>query len=265
MEFLGMPTLTVLGTAGAVSDGRRDNVSFVVTCNSFHVLCECGGSAAHKLAKVGTPYEALEDVIITHTHVDHFYGLPALIFSMRYRDQQRMAPLNIYCPEPSIADIQTVLEAFGLLDGKFFPLLFHGIPLQERALVLENERVIITATPVAHAPDVPTCGIKIHERISGKTIVYSSDTGPSENLIRLAQGADLLFHECAGLSKHPIPPLHSNAAQVGHIARQAGVKRLVLLHLDMVCNDAPEAIIAEVWQEFPGDVSVASDFDEYEL
>lgn len=260
-----MEKLTLLGTSGAVTDGFRDNVSLVFTSDSFHLLIECGGSAAHKLAKIGIPYEQLEHIIITHTHLDHFYGLPALIFSMRYCDQQRTAPLNIYCPEPSLPDIRTVLEAFGLLDGRFFPLHLYGIPVREQALVLENERVIITATPVAHAPDVPTLGIKIHSRTSGKTLVYSSDTGPSENLIRLAYETDLLVHECAGLSKHPIPELHSNALQVGEVARKANAKHLVLVHLDMVCNDEPQTIIAEVRQTFSGNVHVAADFDVYEM
>ena len=91
-----MEQITVLGSSGAVAGADRDNVSLVFTSGEFHVLIECGGSAAHKLARIGVPYETLEDVIITHTHLDHFYGLPGLIFSMRYRDQSRTTPLRIY-------------------------------------------------------------------------------------------------------------------------------------------------------------------------
>ena len=260
-----MEQITVLGSSGAVAGADRDNVSLVFTSGEFHVLIECGGSAAHKLARIGVPYETLEDVIITHTHLDHFYGLPGLIFSMRYRDQSRTTPLRIYCPEPSIPAIERVFDAYGLLDGCFFPLEFHGIAVHEQAQVLDNDQVTITATPVAHAPDLPTLGMHIHSKVSGKDLVYSSDTGPSDNLVRLAQGVDVLLHECAGVSSHPIPELHSNAAQVGRVARQTGVQRLILLHLDMVCNDAPEDIIAEVRQEFSGTVHVAADFEVYQL
>lgn len=258
-----MEKVILLGTAGAVTDGKRDNVSLVGISGSYYMLIECGGSAAHKLARLGLPYEHLEDIIITHTHLDHVYGLPGLIFSMRYKDMQRTVPLRIHCPEDAVADIHAILEVFGLLDGRFFPIELHGIPCQENALVLENDRLTTTSTPVAHVPDLPTYSIKIVSNVSGKTVVYSSDTGPCERLLQFASGVDLLFHECAGLSKHPIPDIHSNALQVGEIARQSAVEQLILLHFTTVLDDTPEELIAEVRQNFAGKVHVASDFDEY--
>jgi ribonuclease BN (tRNA processing enzyme) len=260
-----MEKIIVLGTAGAVTNGERDNVSLVFTSGDFHLLIECGGSSAHKLAKLGISYETLEDIIITHTHLDHFYGLPGFIFSTRYKDLDRTAPLRIYCPEGSEQIICSLLDLFELRKDFYFPIEMQGIPFQENALVFENERVVVTSTPVEHAPHIPTYGIKIFSRSSGKTIVYSSDTAPSERLIRLAKHADILFHECAGLAKHPIPDIHSNALQVGEVARKSEVKKLVLLHIDTIPNDDPASIITQVQQNFEGDVVVASDFDEYVL
>jgi ribonuclease Z len=260
-----MEKVVVLGTAGAVTDGKRDNVSLVFTSGSFHLLIECGGSAAHKLAKFGIPYETIADIIITHTHLDHLYGLPGFIFSMGYRDTQRTTPLHIYCPEEAQDEIGALLDLFNLRDKFFFPIEIKAIPCQEHAPVFANEHVIVTATPVDHIPDVPTCGVKIVSRASGKSVVYSSDTGFSERLIRLANHADLLLHECCGLAGHPIPAFHSTALQVGEVAQKSSVKKLVLLHLDTLLNDDPELLIAQVHQHFVGEVIVASDFDEYAL
>lgn len=263
-------TITLLGTSGAVVDAQRDNVSLVFSSRQehlpdFHILLECGGSAAHKLARIGIRYEMLQDVIITHTHLDHLYGLPGLLFSILYRDVQRTAPVRIYCPDEASKMITEFLDLFELRKDSWFPIEIHGIPAEEQALVLENEHVTITSTPVNHAPTIPTYGIKIYSKVSGKSMVYSSDTSYSERLIRLAQGADILFHECAGLSYQPIPPIHSNAVQVGKVASEAACKKLVLLHLDTVLNDAPQEILAEVRQHFPGACVIASDFDEYVL
>jgi ribonuclease Z len=260
-----MEKVTLLGTAGAVTNGERDNVSLVFTSGGFHLLIECGGSAAHKLAKIGIPYERLEDIIITHTHIDHFYGLPALIFSTRYRDLNRTTPLRIYCPEGADNVIRSLLDFFELRESPYFPIEVHGIPFQENAPVFENEWIVSTSTPVDHVSHLPTYGMKIFSRSSGRSIVYSSDTGPSERLIRLAKHADILFHECAGLAEHPIPEIHSNALQVGEVARKSEVKKLVLLHIDAVLNDNPELLIAQVQQNFEGEVVVAADFDEYVL
>ena len=264
-RLLLMEKITLLGTGGAVVDGKRDNVSLVFTSGDFHLLIECGGSAAHKLAKLGILYETVADIIITHTHLDHLYGLPGFIFSLGYRDVQRTTPLRIYCPEKAQAVIRALLDLFTLRAEFAFPIEIHAIPYLEGAFVLENDQVVVTSTPVDHVPRIPTHGIKISSRASGKSVVYSSDTGPSEHLIRLAKQADILFHECCGLAGHPIPVIHSNALQVGDIARKSAVKKLVLIHLDTILNDDPEALIAQVRQNFQGEVVVASDFDEYIL
>ncbi|GAK57816.1 beta-lactamase domain protein [Candidatus Vecturithrix granuli] len=265
-----MQRITLLGTSGAVSNAQRDNVSLIFSSQQeqlpdFHILLECGGSAAHKLAKIGIRYEMLQDVIITHTHLDHLYGLPGLIFSIMYRDVERTAPFRIYCPEGASEMISRFLDFFELRKDCWFPLEIHGIPEEEQALVLENVHVIITSTPVNHAPTMPTYGVKILSKISGKSVVYSSDTTYSERLIRLAKGADLLLHECGGLSYQPIPPIHSNAVQVGKVASETECKKLVLLHLDTVLNDEPQQILDEIRQHFPGESVIASDFDEYVL
>jgi ribonuclease BN (tRNA processing enzyme) len=265
-----MEKVSLLGTAGAVADAQRDNVSFVLSAENpplpdFHVLIECGGSAAHKLAKIGIAYERLEDIIITHTHIDHFYGLPGFIFSTKYRDQTRKSPLRIYCPEEARIMVGGLLDFFNLREESQFPIEIHGISLQENAHVLENEHVVITSTPVDHAPKVPTFGIKVVSKATGKSLVYSSDTTYSERLIRLAKGANMLFHECCGLAAPVIPSIHSSALQVGKVAGKSEIEKLILLHLDTVLNDEPEQLIAEAQQHFTGEIAVASDFDEFEL
>ncbi len=265
-----MEKVTLLGTGGAVTDAQRDNVSLVMSAENpplpdFHVMIECGGSAAHKLAKVGLAYERLEDIIITHTHIDHLYGLPGFIFSTKYRDLKRKAPLRIYCPEEARIFVGGLLDFFNLREESLFPIEIHGIPLQENARVLENEHVVITSTPVDHVPTVPTFGIKVVSKATGKSLVYSSDTTYSERLIRLARGANILFHECCGLAGPVIPPIHSSALQVGKVAKKSEIEKLILLHLDTVLNDEPDQLIAEVQQHFTGEIVVASDFDEFEL
>ena len=260
-----MEKIIVLGTAGAVVDGARDNVSLVYHTENIDVLLECGGSAAHKLARCGIRYEQLAHIILTHTHLDHIYGLPGLLFAMRYRDLARTAPVNLYCPAPAQHFIETFVDALALRDDKMLPLKIIGIPLVEDALVYADAHVRITATPVVHALKHPTCAIKIISQNSGKTVVYSADTTYSEALIRLARDADWLFHECSGLPNPLIPPIHSDARQVGEVARQSGARQLVLLHLDTVLNDAPAAILAEVRRYYAGAVTIAADFDEYQI
>src|SRR6185503_21259531 len=70
---------TFLGTAGAVASAVRDNTSIVIEAGGVAVLLDCGGSAMHRLRRLGVDPLALTHVVVTHVHVDHAYGLPSVI------------------------------------------------------------------------------------------------------------------------------------------------------------------------------------------
>jgi ribonuclease BN (tRNA processing enzyme) len=112
-----------------------------------------------------------------------------------------------------------------------------------------------------------------------RSIVISGDTNRSDNLIKLAQGADVLVHEAlfpsaidgvighianaATLKKHIIDS-HTTAEDCGRVAAAAGVKLLVLSHL--VPSDDP-AVTDQMWidaarRHFTGEVVVARDLME---
>jgi len=74
-------------------------------------------------------------------------------------------------------------------------------------------------------PWIPAEALRIESRSKGAVVVYSSHTGPSEELVRLSRGADLLLHEATRLESG-----HGSAEQAGAIADQSSVKRLWLIH-----------------------------------
>jgi ribonuclease BN (tRNA processing enzyme) len=88
----------------------------------------------------------------------------------------------------------------------------------------------ISSLPLVHAD--PCFGYRLEAE--GKTIAYCTDTGPCENLLRLAKNADLLITECSLLPGKEIsdkwPHLTPEAAAVA--AKEAGAKKLALTHFD---------------------------------
>jgi ribonuclease BN (tRNA processing enzyme) len=123
--------------------------------------------------------------------------------------------------------------------------------------VMQDENVKVTAALVHHPPVVPSFGYRFDA--ADRSIVISGDTAPSDNLIKLAQGADVLVHEAlhvpgvdrlvarvpnAASLRQSILSHHTTAEDAGRVAQAAGVKLLVLSHLvligDLMENDVSD-------------------------
>lgn len=142
---------------------------------------------------------------------------------------------------------------------------------------MQDEHVKVTSALVHHPPVVPAFGYRFDS--ADRSIVISGDTAPSERLIRLAQGADVLVHEALYVpgvdrmvARVPNAPAlqksilshHTSAEDAGRVAHAAGVKTLVLSHL--VPPDDPD-ITEQMWIDaarlhFPGPVIVGKDLLE---
>jgi ribonuclease BN (tRNA processing enzyme) len=143
----------------------------------------------------------------------------------------------------------------------------------------DDHGVQVSAVLVQHAPVFPALGYRFDT--PDGTVVFSGDTGPCDNVVRLAQRADVLVHEVIDidpmterLSRLPnyeavrnhLAAAHSAPDQVGVIATRAGVRTLVLSHL--VPGDI--GITENQWEarvrpHFAGDVVCGVDLDEFAL
>ena len=137
-------------------------------------------------------------------------------------------------------------------------------PRMEPFEVHRDEQVRVTATLVSHFPVAPSYGYRFD--FNGRSVVFSGDTGPSENLIRLAAGADVLVHEVIDpdwiasrppASRQHHQSAHTAADQLGPIAERAGVRTLVLTHI--VPADSPRATLERAAGGFSGELVVGTD------
>ena len=117
----------------------------------------------------------------------------------------------------------------------------------------------ITSSPVRHL--IPTIGLRFDFKASQKALAYSCDTEPCVEVVRLAQGADVLIHEATGESMG-----HSSAGQAGHehaassgIAARAEVNKLYLIHYP-TGEYVDDNLLVEARQNFQGEVELATDF-----
>ncbi len=68
----------------------------------------------------------------------------------------------------------------------------------------------------------------------GRKIVYTGDTRPSDKIVELARGADVLIHDSTlsdELTEKAAENAHSTPTEAAEVAKRAGVKQLVLIHV----------------------------------
>lgn len=252
-----MARLIVLGSAAAVADAEHDNTHLLLQGDHGSVvLIDCGSNPLVKLPRLGISYEALPDMILTHFHPDHVSAVPITMMQMWLLG--RKSPLRIYGLHHCLQRVEDMMDAFQWETWPdFFPVEFFRLAERENVPVLENDDFRITAWPTKHF--IPTIGLRIEVKTSGKTVAYSCDTEPIPGLISLARSADLLLHEAAGAGFG-----HSSAAQAGEIATEAGARRLVLIHYN-VWQAEPAPLLDEARAVFAGPVELAKDGSEYDI
>ncbi len=276
--------LILLGTGGGPRPSKlRWSTSQVIVANGVPYVIDCGNGVAIRLTEAGVPLASLRHVFVTHHHSDHNadYGnllLLAWAAGLRTRVDTWGPPpiakmtrlffeLNAYDIETRIAD-----------EGRV-PLvpLVYAHEMSQDGLVMKDENVTVTAALVDHPPVVPAFAYRFDT--AGRSIVISGDTNRSDNLIKLAQGADILVHEAlwvpgvdrlvarvanaATLKKHIIDS-HTSVEDCGKVAAAAGVKTLVLSHIvpkdDLSITD--QMWIDAARAHFKGEIVVARDLME---
>jgi ribonuclease BN (tRNA processing enzyme) len=255
----------------------------VIVTNGAAYVIDCGDGVARQLVLAGVPLTMIRHIFITHQHSDHnadygnlmwlawAAGLSTRVDTWGPPPLEKMTTLFF---EMNAYDIDTRISNEGRVS--LVPLV-HVHEIRDNGAVMSDSNVKVTAALVDHPPVVPAFGYRFdaHDR----SIVVSGDTAPSDNLVKLARGADVLVHSvmypsaidrlvgrvpnAAGL-KESILAHQTSAEDAGRIAQAAGVKTLVLSHF--VPADDPQ-VTDEMWTDaaqsrFRGKVVLGKDLLE---
>ena len=194
--------VTLLGTAsGPPVRLNRYQVSTLVEANGERLLFDCGRGTTLRLAQAGIPLDGVTKVFLTHLHSDHIVGLPDLYLSPWAGREQRKQPLEVWGPEGTRAMMQHLEQAFAFdihirrdVDEHFSPEGIKQIAHDIReGVVYERSGVKVTAFLVDHGPVKPAFGYRVD--YAGHSLAISGDTRPSDNLVKLSRGVDVLIHE----------------------------------------------------------------------
>lgn len=226
------------------------------------MLIDCGGSPVQRLRRLGLDPRRLTQVVVTHLHPDHAYGLPALLQSLMLLG--RTAPLPIVCRPEHVEPLATLLALFGLTGHTRFEAPLTPIALEPCAPAFTLGALAVSTSPNEHGT-MPNFAVRV-DVAGGGAVVYSSDTQPCEAVVTLARGGDTLIHEATFPERHRGRfGAHSTAAEAGQVAARAGVRRLILAHVEADYHAELDALAAEARKHFRGVVEVARELAPYPL
>ncbi|MEX0629102.1 MAG: MBL fold metallo-hydrolase [Chloroflexota bacterium] len=235
--------LTVIGGSGGYPGHGRPCSGYLVEADGFALLIDPGYGVATALSIDAAP--EFDAVLVSHAHPDHCADLNPILRARAWGDRP-LPPLPVHAL-PGALDAVLALDRPEVLAGSY--ALRH---LESGGELTIGPFQILTA-PLPHPR--PNVGVRIS--VGTRSLVYTGDCGPSEELVHLADGADLLLAEAsyAGGVPAEIVGSLSSAADVGREAGAGGVQRLVLTHLMPETGEA-EAIAAAA-RFFAGPISVA--------
>jgi len=259
----------LLGTGTPIPDVNRCGPSLVVCLSRDRLLFDCGFGATHQLLRAGVEPRSVTHLFITHHHYDHIVDYGYFVLST-WRTG-RAHPLRVFGP-PGTARITAALfdEVYGVdrhwrrtvVGPGVLPDITLDVGEVDAGAVAAGADWRVTAVRVEHPP-VPIV-LAYTVEAGGRKVVYSADTVYFPPLADFARGADLLIHEAvsphAGTAAHRG---HTRPEDVGRIARAAGVKRVVLNHLEPWENAA--RAVAGVRRHYRGRAEAGRDLMAIDL
>jgi ribonuclease Z len=295
--------LVFLGTAGSMPTAQRAPAALLVRRGGERLLFDCAEGTQRQLLKSSVGLVDLPEIFITHFHADHVLGLPGMFktFALRGRD----LPLDVYGPRGLVDLLASLKRVVGkltyevelhevapgdVLERSGYRLATFGVRHGVNALgwsLIETSRpgrFDVAGADALGVPNGPERGaLQRGEEVTladgrtvtpdqvlgpartGRKIVITGDTAPSNEIVEAAWGADVLVTEATFSEEErerAEETNHQTAAQAAQIAQKAGVGLLALTHLSNRYF-GPE-IAREARDIFPETV-VPRDFDVVEV
>ncbi|MCW4016582.1 MAG: ribonuclease Z [Candidatus Bathyarchaeota archaeon] len=297
--------ITFLGTGGSIPTANRGLSAVAVRRKNELLLFDCGEGTQRQMIQSRVGFHRKAKVFVTHMHGDHVLGLPGLLQTMsllgRTNELEIYGPkgikdfveainktvrftltfsLQVFEVDAGLVCDEKEYQVTAVQSGHMDPSLSYALTEKPRPGRFHKEKAKKLRVPEGPLWSKLQSGKAIKladgttvepemvlgESRHGRKIVYTGDTGPSENLVKLAENADLLIHEATfedAMKERAIEDGHSTPSIAAQTAKQAAVKKLVLTHISARYNDAN--LLLQQAKKIFSNTELAEDFMQLEL
>lgn len=280
-----MAKIFVLGAGTPTPTPHRWGSAFAIEVGGETLMVDCGPAATWKLVKVGIFPTRVDYLFFTHHHFDHDVDYPCFLLSRWDQSIGKENQLRVFGPTLTETVTERILGEGGAFvhDWKArvgWPASLRvyqnrggTLPRQPPAvlardvgpgLIHAGREWRMTAAPAEHAqPFLDSLAYRLDS--AEGSIVFTGDTQPCETVRDLARGADVMFCMCWD-DQDRMEAMGESVGQCGttgaaKMAREAGVKRLVLVHVGphLAQHGPMEKGIGDVRRFYDGEVVFADE------
>lgn len=294
--------LVTLGTvAGPRAQADRSGSANLLQVGDRYYLIDAGPGVSHRLAVSGVQPAQIQKIFLTHLHFDHTAGIASLFgFAWMKRNVKAM---DVYGPPGTQAFVKSAIDYLSIPEGIYAAQLppgpsisdivkAHDLNVSQPAVIYQDDLVKVTAVEnshydtiaVGHRPAGASRTYALRFDTPDRSIVFTGDTGPSDAVVALAKGADILVAEVMdmdttlrGLAQSMNIPQDKLAVVAGHMlkehlspqgvgdmAKRAGVGMVILSHLGIPETGYDMRILTKgVRESYSGPVAIANDGSEF--
>ncbi|WP_370267290.1 MBL fold metallo-hydrolase [Nioella sp.] len=293
-------SFTVLGSGGGPSPTPgRGYPAHLLMAGEDPILIDCGEGAITGLKRAGIEMARLQHIVLSHHHFDHIGSLFAILGVNMMTHRQN--PLHIYGPPGTAQIVEGLFLACDVPNQTGFGATDRGLPHPRRFVsvteitpgdVIEIGSCRVTCCENTHYRPETEFGqpgplsLSLRFDLPDRSVVFTGDTGPCTGVSRLASGVDLLVGEMVDAEyvmdrvrrNRPDAPAamvaairahmeehHLTAEQLGEMAKAAGAKSVVAVHLtsDATTGAGIHAFRTRIESRFEGRVVIAGDGESF--
>ena len=148
--------LTILGSSAALPTSKRFPTAHLLHAGERFFLIDCGEGAQIRLRQYGINPSRIHDILISHLHGDHVFGLFGLLSTLGMMG--RKVPLRLYGPR----GLEGYLESYTKFFGTFPFDLEFTFPSENEEFIFESDKLSIKAISLKHR--TPAFGYLFREK-----------------------------------------------------------------------------------------------------
>jgi ribonuclease BN (tRNA processing enzyme) len=245
--------LTVLGCSGSMPGPDSPASGYLLEHEGFRLVLDLGNGSFGALQRHVAPRD-VDAIILSHLHADHCLDMTSYVVALRYGPDRPSARIPVLAPSGAKDRIESAYDPLARKLG------LHELFDFRTAVGGELGPFAVSFAPMNHP--VPALAVRLSA--GGRTLVYSGDTGETDALAALAEGADTLLCEASfGPDEPYVPDLHLTGAQAGAYATRGGVGRLIVTHVPPW--GSRKVAVAEAATTFSGPIEAAQPDAEFTI